>query len=36
MCQSYFEPMPPAEALRGADQGWNEQLDKLEQLLAND
>ena len=35
MCQSYFEPMPPAEALRGADQGWNEQLDKLEQLLAN-
>ena len=23
--------MPPAEALRGADQGWNEQLDKLDQ-----
>jgi uncharacterized protein YndB with AHSA1/START domain len=32
--QSYFEPMPPAEALGGAEQGWNEQLDKLEQLLA--
>jgi uncharacterized protein YndB with AHSA1/START domain len=34
MRQSYFEPMPPAEALNGADQGWNEQLDKLEQILA--
>jgi uncharacterized protein YndB with AHSA1/START domain len=34
MRQSYFEPMPPAEALGGAEQGWNEQLDKLEQLLA--
>jgi uncharacterized protein YndB with AHSA1/START domain len=33
MRQSYFEPMPPAEALGGAEQGWNEQLDKLEQLL---
>jgi uncharacterized protein YndB with AHSA1/START domain len=35
MRQSYFEPLPPAEALGGAEQGWNEQLDKLEQLLAN-
>ena len=34
MRQSYFEPMPPTEALGGAEQGWNEQLDKLEQLLA--
>ena len=34
MRQSYFEPMPPAEALAGAEQGWNEQLDKLELLLA--
>lgn len=34
MRQSYFEPLPPAEALGGAEQGWNEQLDKLEQLLA--
>ena len=34
MRQSYFDPMPPAEALGGAEQGWNEQLDKLEQLLA--
>jgi uncharacterized protein YndB with AHSA1/START domain len=33
--QSYFEPMPPASALGGAEQGWNEQLDKLEHLLAN-
>ncbi len=32
--QSYFEPMPPAEAMDGAEQGWNEQLDKLESLLA--
>lgn len=32
--QSYFEPMPPAAALGGAEQGWSEQLDKLEQLLA--
>ncbi len=32
--QSYFEPMPPAEALGGAEQGWSEQLEKLEQLLA--
>jgi uncharacterized protein YndB with AHSA1/START domain len=31
--QSYFEPMPPAEALAGAEQGWSEQLDKLERLL---
>ena len=34
MRQSYFEPMPPAEALGGAAQGWNEQLDKLEELIA--
>ena len=33
MRQSYFEPMPPAEALGGAEEGWNEQLDKLEQIL---
>ena len=33
--QSYFEPMPPAEALAGAEQGWSEQLDKLERLLAD-
>lgn len=32
--QSYFEPMPPAEAMAGAEQGWSEQLDKLERLLA--
>jgi len=32
--QSYFEPMPPAEAMGGAEQGWSEQLDKLERLLA--
>ncbi|MGA7362183.1 MAG: SRPBCC domain-containing protein [Candidatus Dormiibacterota bacterium] len=31
--QSYFEPMPPAEAMGGAEQGWCEQLDKLERLL---
>lgn len=34
MRQSYFEPMPPAEALAGAEQGWTEQIDKLERLLA--
>ena len=34
MRQWYFEPMPPAEALNGAKQGWTEQLDKLETLLA--
>ncbi len=34
MRQSYFEPMPPPEALAGAKQGWSEQLDKLERLLA--
>jgi uncharacterized protein YndB with AHSA1/START domain len=32
--QSYFEPMPPVEAMAGAEQGWSEQLDKLERLLA--
>ena len=31
--QSYFEPLPPAAAMAGAEQGWNEQLDKLERLL---
>ena len=34
MRQSYFDPMPPPEALGGAEQGWKEQLDKLERLLA--
>lgn len=34
MRQSYYEPMPPPAALAGAEQGWNEQLDKLEQLLS--
>ena len=33
--QSYFEPMPPAEAMTGAQQGWSEQLEKLQQLLAD-
>ena len=33
--QSYFEPMPPAEAMAGAEQGWSEQLGKLERLLAD-
>ena len=32
--QSYFEPMPPPEAMAGAEQGWSEQLEKLERLLA--
>lgn len=31
--QSYFEPLPPAEAMDGAEQGWSQQLDKLERLL---
>ncbi len=31
--QSYFEPMPPAQAMAGAEQGWSEQLGKLERLL---
>ena len=35
MRQSYFEPLPPPEALGGAEQGWSEQLDKLERLLAD-
>ena len=35
MRQSYFEPMPPAEAMAGAEQGWSEQLDKLDRLLAD-
>ena len=34
MRQSYFEPLPPPEAFAGAEQGWSEQLDKLERLLA--
>ena len=34
MRQSFFEPMPPPDALAGAEQGWSEQLDKLERLLA--
>ena len=33
MRQSYFEPLPPAPALAGAEQGWSEQLDKLTRLL---
>ena len=33
--QSYFEPMPPAEAMAGAEQGWSEQLDKLDRVLAD-
>jgi uncharacterized protein YndB with AHSA1/START domain len=36
MRQSYFEPMPPAEAMGGAEQGWSEQLDKLERVLLAD
>ncbi len=32
--QSYFEPLPPAQAMAGAEQGWTEQLDKLDELLA--
>ena len=35
MRQSYFEPLPPPQAMGGAEQGWNEQLDKLEELLAS-
>ena len=34
MQQSYFEPMPPADAMAGAEQGWSEQFDKLERLVA--
>jgi len=34
MRQSYFEPMPHAEAMAGAEQGWSEQLQKLERLIA--
>ena len=33
MRQTYFDPMPPKAALKGAEQGWAEQLDKLERLL---
>ena len=33
--QSYFEPLPPPDAMAGAEQGWTEQLGKLEQLLAS-
>ncbi|MGD1053598.1 MAG: SRPBCC domain-containing protein [Candidatus Dormibacteria bacterium] len=35
MRQSYYEPLPPAEAIGGAEQGWSEQFDKLERLLAD-
>jgi uncharacterized protein YndB with AHSA1/START domain len=35
MRQSYFEPMPPAGAMAGAEQGWREQLGKLERLLTD-
>ena len=35
MRQSYFEPMPPATAMAGAEQGWSEQLDKLQRLLTD-
>lgn len=35
MRQSYFDPMPPAQALAGAEQGWHEQLDKLDHLLTH-
>ncbi len=34
MRQTYFEPLPPPAAMGGAEQGWSEQLDKLDQLLA--
>ena len=34
MDQSYFEPLPPPDAFAGAEQGWTEQLDKLERLIA--
>ena len=33
--QSYVEPLPPAEALAGAEQGWSEQLGKLDRLLGD-
>ncbi|MDA8331375.1 MAG: SRPBCC domain-containing protein [Candidatus Dormibacteraeota bacterium] len=33
MRQSYFDPLPPPEAMSGAEQGWSEQLDKLRTLL---
>lgn len=33
--QSYFAPLPPPEAMGGAEQGWSEQLQKLERLLAS-
>lgn len=32
--QSYFEPLPPPEAMSGAEQGWSQQFQKLERLLA--
>jgi uncharacterized protein YndB with AHSA1/START domain len=31
--QSYFDPLPPPQAMAGAEQGWTEQLDKLEALF---
>jgi uncharacterized protein YndB with AHSA1/START domain len=33
--QSYFDPLPPAQAMAGAEQGWSEQLGKLEGILPN-
>lgn len=33
--QSYFEPLPPPQAMAGAEQGWSEQLGKLDRLLAD-
>lgn len=33
MRQSYFDPLPPPDALAGARQGWSEQLDKLTRLI---
>ena len=33
--QSSFEPLPPAGAMAGAEQGWSEQLGKLDRLLGH-
>ncbi|MDA8313041.1 MAG: SRPBCC domain-containing protein [Actinomycetota bacterium] len=33
--QSYLEPLPPAGAMAGAEQGWSEQLGKLDRLLGH-
>lgn len=32
--QSYFDPLPPASAFAGAEQGWVQQFDKLDQVVA--